>query len=819
MTLLRPFGRSLALAATLLLFLSGCGPSDSGTPNPDAGQGDATDVPDGGDMNPLPECQESTPGAVSEISEIDFGKLAVVDANSSDLSGVGAAISDGSFEAPTPGSQAYGAYWGSVTPQENGSFSALGGADAVYAAVRIEADAPKTLVARGDAAQRIWVNGRRMTGDIYGFGDKRVPLRLKEGTNHIVGLFSTGRGPKFELFETSDSVFFNKQDITKPTLRVGSDRTQYVGMQTLNLSGHYLRDVKARVLEDDNFNATTIELEGLSADAVTQIPFKLEPKQAWQSADTTHTVTLQLESCAMETAWEVDVDLQTVARNSQFERTFRSDVDGSVQYYSVRPPSNFEADKDYGLVLSLHGASVEASGQANSYSQKDWAYIVVPTNRRRYGFDWEEWGHFNGMAAMEDARSQFNIDPTRIHVTGHSMGGHGTWHFGVFHPGTFASVAPSAGWSTYYNYGGRGQSPPNEPFQSARAHWETLEYMSNLEKRGAYILHGGDDRNVPVSEGERMRDAMSDVTDDYVWNLVPGKKHWWDGDAAEGTDAVDLPAMWTFMENHTLDPNSLDFSFKTPGPYYSPTNSYVTIQSKTNPFDDATITSEKLSDTEVDLTTENVRSMTLDGAALTAKGINEITIDGSTQSVTDGTMEIGPQSGKKVGQTGPMNQVYREPFCFVYSRDASADYKHFAAYLISVWSVRGNGHACAMPYSQLTDQVRQDRNIIYMGIPFEDLPNHESLPFSYSESAITVGGNEMEGAAGMFTFPEGDGMAIAWYASGGNTQLLGFSPFSSRSGLPDFYLSDSQGGLAAGYFDANWEYDSQLAGFAERATN
>ena len=796
MTRLRPFGRSLALAATLLFLLSGCGHSDSNDPNSG-------------------ECRASTPSAVSEISEIDYGNLAVVDAQSDDLnsSRVRTALSDGSFEAPMPGSQGYGAYWGSASVGDDGSFSPISGAQAVYAAVTIEADAPKTLVARADAAQTLWVNGRRMTGAIYGFGDKRVPLRLKEGTNHIAGLFSIPRGARFELYETSDSVFFNKEDITKPSLRVGSDTTQHIGMQTVNLSGHYLRDVKARVLEDDNFNATTVELEGLSADAVTQIPFKLEPKQAWQSADTTHTVTLQLESCAMETAWEVDVDLKTVAPDKQFERTFRSEVDGSVQYYSVRPPSNFDPDKAYGLALSLHGASVEASGQASSYSPKDWAYIVAPTNRRRYGFDWEEWGHFNGMAALEDAREQFNIDPTRIHVTGHSMGGHGTWHFGVMHPGTFASLAPSAGWSTFYNYGSGG-NPPSEPVQSARAHSETLSFMSNLENRGAYILHGGNDNNVPVSEGERMRDAISDVTDDYVWNLVPGKSHWWDGDAAEGTDCVDLPAMWTFMENRTLDPNALDFSFMTPGPYYSPSNSYVTIQSRANPSNEATIASEKLSETEVQLTTENVRSMTLDGAALTEKGITDIIIDGSNQSVSDGTMDVGPQTGKQVGQTGPMNQVFRSPFCFVYSTDASADYQHFAAYLTSIWSLRGNGHACAMPYSQLTDEIRQKRNIIYLGIPFEDLPNHESLPFRYSESSVSIGNNTYSGAVGIYTFPEGDGLAMAWYASGGNTQLLStYTPFSSRRGMPDYLLFDSRGGAANGFFDGDWDFSSDFGAF------
>mgnify|MGYP006280658781 CR=1 FL=1 len=177
-------------------------------------------------------------------------------------------------------------------------------------------------------------------------------------------------------------------------------------------------------------------------------------------------------------------------------------------------------------------------------------------------------------------------------------------------------------------------------------------------------------------------------------------------------------------------------------------------------------------------------------------------------------VHVGPQTGKQVGQTGPMNQVFRSPFCFVYSTDASADYQHFAAYLTSIWSLRGNGHACAVPYSELTDEIRQERNIIYLGIPFEDLPNHESLPFSYSESAVSIGNNTYSGAVGIYTFPEGDGMAMAWYASGGNTQLLNnYTPFSSRSGMPDYLLFDSQGGAAIGFFDANWQFSSDFGVF------
>ena len=30
--------------------------------------------------------------------------------------------------------------------------------------------------------------------------------------------------------------------------------------------------------------------------------------------------------------------------------------------------------------------------QVNAYQPKDWAYVAAPTNRRRYGFYWQDWG-------------------------------------------------------------------------------------------------------------------------------------------------------------------------------------------------------------------------------------------------------------------------------------------------------------------------------------------------------------------------------------------------------------------------------------------
>jgi poly(3-hydroxybutyrate) depolymerase len=41
-------------------------------------------------------------------------------------------------------------------------------------------------------------------------------------------------------------------------------------------------------------------------------------------------------------------------------------------------------------------------------------------------------------------RAEFNIDPKRIYLMGHSMGGGGTWHLGIKYPELWAALAPVA---------------------------------------------------------------------------------------------------------------------------------------------------------------------------------------------------------------------------------------------------------------------------------------------------------------------------------------------------------------------------------------
>src|SRR5574340_847283 len=71
-----------------------------------------------------------------------------------------------------------------------------------------------------------------------------------------------------------------------------------------------------------------------------------------------------------------------------------------------------------------------------------------PPIRRPFGFDWQDWGAQDALEVLADARRRFTIDTNRIWLAGHSMGGHGTWSVGIHHPGSFAALAPSAGWTT-----------------------------------------------------------------------------------------------------------------------------------------------------------------------------------------------------------------------------------------------------------------------------------------------------------------------------------------------------------------------------------
>lgn len=714
-----------------------------------------------------------------------------------------AALNAGTFQLPEPGADGNGVTWSRHTLGENGELANYRGG-LMYAAAQFYTADPVPLVVRADSVIEVYLNGAIQPGDVYHTRQMRVPLRTQAGNNVVVVRAGAGRRVPEIWFETTpDEVFFNLGDRTVPQLLEGDDSTQYFGAAFLNLLDRPLLDLAAIVVGSDDFEETRLEYPAIAPGATTQLSWELVATNPWEhDPEQAIPVTLRVEAPGLSWSYEVETELGTAAAGTHYNRSFRSRIDHSTQYYGVAPPTDFDPEREYALVLSLHGAGVGALGQARSYSLKDWTYLVAATNRRPFGFDWEVWGRLDGIEVLEHAQDYFHTDPTQVYVTGHSMGGHGTWQLGTLFPGRFAVVGPSAGWSSFYSYAG--STPSSGPFGRASASSQTNNYISNLARRAVYIIHGDADDNVPVREGRDMFELVSQVTDDIAYHEQPGAGHWWNGDVSPGVDCVDWTPMFDLMQERRLNPFELDFDFTTPSPWVNPTHSYLTIHSVSDPMADASAHSS-VRDGEVRLDTENVRSMTIDGAALVEQEVTGLIVDGDEVTVSSELIELGDQDGKNATTYGPFNQVMERPFCLVYPSDGPEAYRHYAAYLLSNWSIIGNGHGCALADIDLSAEIRSNYNLIYLGGDYELLADDVPEGIRWSDSDLQFGSETWTNAAGLFVFSEEGHLSAVMTAPDGYEHLLfGIMPFSSRFVVPDYLVWSDSGGITAGFFNGDW---------------
>jgi len=725
------------------------------------------------------------------------------------------ALAAGTFAAPKPGTMAYGLNWAASKQGADGALPKAGNANTlVYAATTLTLDTPMGLQALADRAYEIWIDGRVQPADVYGFGKMFAPFHLGAGTHSVVVGGRGGPGFGIRLVTSTHEVALNALDKTQPDLRVGVGGDVLLGLATLCFGPEAAIDVRARVLENDRFHATVVELPALAPGATTMVPFKLALKKApskpTAGPDDAWKATLQLDAPSWKYSYQQEISLSVVAIDAPFSQTFSSPDDGSVQYYGARPPVGYDGKPGSGLVLSLHGAGVDARGQVDAYASKDWAWIIAGTNRRNFGFDWEEWGRMDAIFALDDAMARFGVDPARVHLAGHSMGGHGTWHVGVHHAGRFATLGPSAGWNSFYTYGGAAAMPKG-PFAAARAHSVTTDYMVNLTNRAVYLIHGTADNVVPIGEAYTLEAAAKAVTSlvDHHWE--PGAGHWWDNTPEiPGADCVDWPQLFDLMKNRKLDPTELTFTFKSSAPWYSASYSFVTLQSSIDPLKPCTVAAQEGNATAESVTTTNVRSLVLDGKALKAKGRSFIDVDGKTLAVTDGPMQIGPTTGKRPLASGPYNQVFHRPFLFVYP-DGATDYANYAAYLVTTWAFIGNGLSGALPASKLTPAIEKAYNLIHLGRDRGSLDVASELPFSAADWGVETNTNGFSGAALMTVFDTGERLNAWLTAPKGQVSLLyALVPFSSRAGMPDYVVWSTDGLRVAGFYTADWTFDPAL---------
>ena len=439
-----------------------------------------------------------------------------------------------------------------------------------------------------------------------------------------------------------------------------------------------------------------------------------------------------------------EVELKAVPASAHHSRTFVSGIDGSVQYFGVAPMAGAGTGRTEAvagpkpaLVLTLHGASVEAIGQARAYKPKDWAWIVAATNRRPYGFDWEDWGRLDALEVLAEATRLFAPDPARIYLTGHSMGGHGTWQVGATVPGLWAAIAPSAGWRSFTSYGGGVQykdpSPVEKMLVRANNPSETTELARNFLHHGVYVLHGDQDDNVPVTEARAMRGLLGTFHPDFAYYERPGAGHWW------GNECVDWPPLFEFLKERMrpADAEVKRVEFVTANPGLSSRSRWIEILAQQRPLLYSKVAIERDEAGKVFKgTTENVLRLAID-LSPRAQAAGEITVelDGSKVEAraTAGTgrlcLERGDNGWTATAAPGPglkgpqraggFKDAFRHRFVFVYGTrgDDAEDLRAFnkARFDAEMFWVRGNAGIEIVPDSAFDPAKDKDRSVILYG--------------------------------------------------------------------------------------------------------
>ncbi|MEZ6015482.1 MAG: hypothetical protein R3F49_10235 [Planctomycetota bacterium] len=108
--------------------------------------------------------------------------------------------------------------------------------------------------------------------------------------------------------------------------------------------------------------------------------------------------------------------------------------------------------KPKGLLIGLHGGGVgsgDAGSSRGSYqgllSKRGWVglfpEVLEKTERGWTDSGTEEWL----VRLVDQAVAEYGVPPDHVYMTGHSMGGYGTWVVGAHHADLFASLAASAG--------------------------------------------------------------------------------------------------------------------------------------------------------------------------------------------------------------------------------------------------------------------------------------------------------------------------------------------------------------------------------------
>lgn len=181
---------------------------------------------------------------------------------------------------------------------------------------------------------------------------------------------------------------------------------------------------------------------------------------------------------------------------------------GKALKYLLYLPEGFDDSNttNYPLVLFLHGG-----GEGGDDIQKvkkngppkliqggtQFPFILVaPQNPSETQF----WDDQQLIQLLNEVQAELPVDERRIYLTGLSRGAFGAWRLAIQNPNRFAALVPICGGAP-------------------------LPYIKRIKHVPTWVFHGAKDPVIPISESQRLVDALKSAGSEVKFTIYPEAKH------------------------------------------------------------------------------------------------------------------------------------------------------------------------------------------------------------------------------------------------------------------------------------------------------
>jgi predicted peptidase len=230
-------------------------------------------------------------------------------------------------------------------------------------------------------------------------------------------------------------------------------------------------------------------------------------------------------------------------------------LQGVTYKYQVFLPEDWTPHQKWPVILALHGAGergddgvmetdvgIGTAIRTNRSAIR--AIVVMPQCRKGVWWTLAPMDDL-AMAALSETTKEFHGDTERIYLTGLSMGGFGSWHLAQKYPGRFAAlvvicggIRPPLGALSAYPELAK-VTPPDSPKSYSDA-------AMRVGKIPVWIFHGAADAIVPVTESQRMSEAMKAIGAEVHYTEYPNVGH------ASWDKAYDEPKLFPWLFSKSL---------------------------------------------------------------------------------------------------------------------------------------------------------------------------------------------------------------------------------------------------------------------------